>query len=259
MKKTYTDFIAASLRPDRYGRKPKLEDLFPRLGANNQVPLSIKQCLEWRLERGNKLLRKIPRKLRKYKFQYEKLQEDYRMWPDLFTGDAIAYHPEGRIKIIYDCEKLRKAHSPEDFILCKPWPHVSDNWKWKYLRLTEEKYHALHGPEFFRKDIDAFIDHEFTKVEEVVNPVLLALVRQDKNLLQRYAHLVFSIPSFTDGMYGNKKERMYVQTANPQEFVLSPWVIEGVANHNSRLRGDLGYSLHYGYGSCQSLLLGKKL
>lgn len=255
MTSQYPDFIHVNMRPDPYRNQKPLEDIFPRLRTNDRVPLSASQCLEWRLERGKKLLSKIPPKNRKYDPDYEPLQKDYRLWCQLITGDALAYHPDGRIKIVYDSEDLRNTHSPEDFILCKYHPEDSDQWKDKFLRLTEERYRQLDGQEFKRKELEKYLHQPLTTIGEILNPFLLMLVRGQKQLLREYARLSLAIPDFVS-RYPKPRSRMQTIIGDPGEFVLSPWRIEGIANHESQVRADWGYGIHYSFGSCQSLLLG---
>ena len=94
------------------------------------------------------------------------------------TGDGIAYHPDGRIKIVPDASPLREMN-PESRLVNGA------------LVLPDGMYEKLEGQEFTRKDIQKYVGDAITSKEAKINPLWQALAR-DPKLLNEYVDLIFA-------------------------------------------------------------------
>jgi len=144
-----------------YGRN--IEQM-PKLIADGRVPMNTAQLMQKRLDVRN--------------------SEDIKSgWLDNYfdTGDAIAYHPDGRSKIILDSQTLREM-TPE-------------SPRWGALILTPEAYDTLEGEEF-KKDqtgklLSTITGDWMSKADVKSHPVWKALAR-DQVLLDDYTDYIFA-------------------------------------------------------------------
>ena len=132
----------------------------PKLIAEGRVPMNVSQLMQRRLETRNGL-------------KYIKTA-----WMDNYfdTGDAIAYHPDGRFKIVLDSQTLREM-TPDT------------QWAGGELLLKEDAYNTLEGEEFKKgklKKVYGWLSNKEVKA----HPVWRALSR-DQALLNDYADYIF--------------------------------------------------------------------
>lgn len=130
----------------------------PKLIADGRVPLSVAGLMERRLRATNSV----------------------ESWRDNYfdTGDAFAYHPDGKFKIVLDAQPLREI-TPES--------RLSQG----ALILADGMYETLQGVEFTRTQLADILDDdlEASKVKE--HPVWKALARDD-TLLNEYIDVMFA-------------------------------------------------------------------
>ena len=140
-------------------------DRMPELVAQGYSPISVAGIMEQRLNA----------------WQSDD-QELAQLWGKNYfdSGDGIMYHPDGRIKVVPDSETLRKVN-----------PNTPLRWYGAQV-LSEGSFDKAQGEEFSRKDVKRFAN-EYLKQKDVLNnPIWLALVRGDKELLKDYAGQVYS-------------------------------------------------------------------
>ena len=107
-----------------------------------------------------------------------------------FTGDGIVYHPEGRVKIDLDSERLRKVTLQTR--LC-----------YRALPLQTGEYDSLQAPELSREEAESLMNGEWLKPKQVLDnrawrifarhpDEVPADMAEDVNLLREYNGLVSS-------------------------------------------------------------------
>lgn len=146
---TYTEY---------YGRNT---EQMPKLIADGRVPMNVAQLMQRRLDTRN---------------SDADVKSSYLdNWFD--TGDAVLYHPDGRVKIVLDSQDLRNI-TPESKL------------RNGALILTEDIYNSLQGEEFN--------EGKFGRVNEWLSrnavkshPVWKALAR-NQGLLNDYADYIFA-------------------------------------------------------------------
>ncbi|MBU1051108.1 MAG: hypothetical protein KJ718_00970 [Nanoarchaeota archaeon] len=134
----------------------------PKLNEAGRTPISTARLMQRRLE-----LRKAP--------------EDVKSaWTDNYfdTGDAVAYHPDGRMKVDLDSAQLRQI-TPES-------QRVGGA-----IALTEDLYNAIDAEEFTRAELEGHIGNQLTREQAKANPVWRVLAR-DQALLNDYVDHVFT-------------------------------------------------------------------
>ena len=137
----------------------------PKLIAEGRTPLSVAGIMQRRLDTRN-------------------AHTDVKAsWIDNYfdTGDAVVYHPYGRVKIVLDSQYLREMT-----------PETKRNSG--ALILTLEQYDAMDGEEFKREKIGKTGDWMLKK-DVKVHPVWRVLAR-DQELLNDYVNYIF--------LYGNQ-------------------------------------------------------
>jgi hypothetical protein len=127
----------------------------PLLIAEGRVPMSVADLMKRRLE----------------------TKKNSYIEQGFDTGDAVIYHPDGRIKIVLDSEHLRNMS-------------LNSSGNGKALIIGEDVYKALEGEEFNRKNI-GIIDEDLSREDAKTHPVWKVLAR-DQNLLNDYADFIFS-------------------------------------------------------------------
>ena len=140
-----------------YGRNV---DQMPKLIADGRVPMNTAQLMQRRLDVRNSDA--------KVKSAY---MDNY-----FDTGDAVVYHPDGRVKIVLDSQTLREM-TPDT-------QRVGGA-----LLLTEDVYNALEGEEFKKGKLGKV--NEWLSREDVkAHPVWRVLAR-DQGLLKDYTDHIF--------------------------------------------------------------------
>jgi hypothetical protein len=139
-----------------YGRNV---EQMPALIAEGRVPMNVSQLMQKRLD-----VRNGP----------EAVRTDW--WDYFGTGDAVAYHPDGRVKIVLDSQTLREI-TPDSPIM------------YGALVLTEDAYNALEGEEFKKGKLGK-VDQLMSKKDVKAHPVWGALAR-NQALLNDYANYIF--------------------------------------------------------------------
>ena len=135
-----------------YGRNT---EQMPQLIEEGRVPISVQGVLQQRLHSG---------------------KPD---WKDNYfdTGDALAYHPDGKFKVVPDAQILRDMTE-------------SSGLRSGALELGDGVYESLEGQEFTRKDAEKWVERELTSQEAKSNPLWRALAR-DQDLLNEYVDAMF--------------------------------------------------------------------
>ena len=133
----------------------------PALIAEGRVPMNVSQLMQKRLDVRN---------------SREAVKES---WMDNYfdTGDTVAYHPDGRVKVVLDSQTLREMIPDTEII-------------GGALLLTGDAYNALEGEEFAKGKLGK-IGSRLSKDEVKAHPVWKTLAR-DQGLLNDYADLIFT-------------------------------------------------------------------
>jgi len=136
-------------------------DQMRRLIADDRVPMNTAQLMQRRLDVGNS--------------GDDRLKSTY-MDSLIGTGDIIAYHPDGRVKIVLDSQALRNRTD------LKTYERLSS--------FGEDEYNALEGEEFK----EGMFQHAYrmmSKQDVKAHPVWRILSR-DQKLLDDYTNYIFS-------------------------------------------------------------------
>ena len=149
-KETYKEF---------YGRN---FEQMPQLIVEGRVPMNVSQLMQRRIDVRND-------------------SNDLKSsWMDNYfdTGDAVVYHPDGRVKIVLDSQYLRNMT-----------PKSGRNGG--ALVLIEDVYKSLQGEEF-KKGKFVKVNDPSLSIEDVkAHPVWKVLAR-DQGLLNDYADYIFA-------------------------------------------------------------------
>ena len=131
----------------------RITERMPQLIADGRVPASVSDIMERRLNSKNP------------------------NWKSLYfdTGDMIAYHPDGKFKVVRDAQLLRELSSQSELVNGA-------------LRLADGVYESLDGSEFKRKD--AVFCKDLSAVDTKAHPVW-QFVARDKALLDSYVNAMF--------------------------------------------------------------------
>lgn len=142
-----------------YGRNV---DKMPELIEQGFTPMSMAQVMQRRLD----VLGLTP-------------EVKDAWWMNYFdTGDAVVYHPDGRIKIVLDSQIAREIN---------PKSTLRNN----ALLLPDGMYEQLLGEEFNKEDVAKYAKGESLTLTQVLsNPIWRALAR-DQKLLEEYAKATF--------------------------------------------------------------------
>ena len=137
-------------------------DQMPNLIAKGMTPLSASGLMQ-----------------RKLQSQYGSESVRNSLMRNYFdTGDGIAYHPDGRIKVVHDAKPLREMNSESQLVNGA-------------FVLPDGLYEKLEGQEFTRKNIQKYVGEALTSKEAKSNPLWQALAR-DPKLLNGYVDLIFT-------------------------------------------------------------------
>ncbi len=141
-----------------YGRNV---EQMPKLIADGRVPMNVAQLMQRRLDVRN---------------SDAKVKESY-MDNYFDTGDAIAYHPDGRVKVVLDSQTLRDI-TPET------------QRAGGALLLTENVYNTLQGEEFKKGKLGKVND--WMSREDVKSHPVWKVLARDQGLLNDYADYIFA-------------------------------------------------------------------
>ena len=176
-----------------YGRNT---EQMPKLIADGRVPMSVAGLMQRRLDVRN---------------SDSDVKSSYMdNWFD--TGDAVVYHPDGRVKIVLDSQTLRDM-TPES-------PRNGGA-----LILTAENYDALQGEEFKKGKLGKTGDW-LSRADVKSHPVWKVLAR-DQALLNDYTDYIF-----TEGKH-NTAMGIFPSSANGETSEMRAWYV-------SRLGGGSG-------------------
>lgn len=133
----------------------------PKLVADGRVPMNVSQLMQQRLN-----FRNGP-------------QDVKTAWIDNYfdSGDAVVYHPNGDVKVVFDSQTLREMN---------PQSALANG----ALVLNEDVYKALQG-EVFKKGKLGEVNTDLTRAEAKAHPVWQLLAR-DKALLADYVDFIFA-------------------------------------------------------------------
>ena len=179
-----------------YGRNV---DQMPNLIAEGRTPLSVQGLMKRKLETQN---------------ASEAVRNSW-MHNYFDTGDGVAYHPDGRIKIVPDARPLREMNSESKLVNGA-------------LVLPDGMYEKLEGQEFTRKDIQKYVGDAITSKEAKSNPLWQALAR-DPKLLNEYVDLIFN-QTKQQFSYG-KNMGVYVSDA-PESPAMRLWCVRGLVDRS---------------------------
>ena len=141
-----------------YGRN--IEQM-PKLIADGRVPINVSQLMKRRLDVRN---------------SDDEVKSSYL--DNYFdTGDAVVYHPDGRVKIVLDSQTLREITSQSELINGA-------------LVLTEEAYNTLQGEEFEKGKLGK-VNEGLSREDVKAHPIWKVLAR-DQKLLNDYADYIFT-------------------------------------------------------------------
>ena len=154
-------------------------------------------------------------------------------WNNYFnTGDAVVYHPDGKVKIILDASIMRGVNSESPLFMGR-------------LELGTDRnesvacYDALDGQEFSRKKLGK-VSKRLNIYQVKKHPVWKALAGGDQSLLQEYVDVAFKIYKinsrmgvyFSDSDNGDKRKIAFGNL----------WFL----NDNSYAIGCYGFNHNYG-------------
>lgn len=187
-----------------YGRNT---EQMPKLIAEGRTPLSVSGLMRRRLEARN---------------ASESVKDSW-LYNYFDTGDAMAYHSDGKAKIVLNAKQLRELN---------PESKLGNG----ALILPDGIYESLEGQEFSRSNLEKHASGDWLKQREAKsNPIWQALAR-DKALLEEYTNLVFS--------QGYDKA-MALYRASPQDIpTMRSWFVGRLVvsvRSGAYGRGHLGY------------------
>ena len=194
-----------------YGR---IIEQMPKLVAEGRTPLSVSGLMRRRLEVLNS-----PGNVRS------------SYWDNYFdTGDAIAYHPDGKAKIVLDTRQLREL---------TPSSQLKDN----ALVLPAGVYDELEGVEFSREDLEKYASGEWLKQKDVTSNKIWQALARDGKLLDDYAKAVFS--QVRERYDSNISMALFVDSARDVPIIRS-WYVGRLdddfrSNASGRCHLDGGY------------------
>src|SRR3989344_8579206 len=133
----------------------------PKLIADGRVPMSVAGLMQRRLDVRN--------------FDADVKTSYLDNYFD--TGDAVVYHPDGRVKIVLDSQTLRDVTPKSELINGA-------------LVLTEDAYNVLQGEEFKKGKLGK-VNEGLTREQAKAHPVWKVLAR-DQALLNDYVDYIFA-------------------------------------------------------------------
>jgi len=192
-----------------YGRNV---EQMPKLIADGRVPMSVAGLMQRRLDVRNSDA--------DVKSSY---MDNY-----FDTGDAVAYHPDGRVKIVLDSQTLRDM-TPES------------QRNSGALVLTNDVYDSLQGEEF-KKGKLGNVNDGLSRADVKAHPVWKVLAR-DQALLNDYTDFIFGEyqPRFAkdSALDDLKLMGIYPGSANGTAPEMRAWYVNRLDNR-SNANGRLG-------------------
>ena len=184
-----------------YGRNV---EQMPKLIAEGRIPMSVAGLMQRRLEVRNSDADVKSSYLDNY----------------FDTGDAVVYHPDGRVKIVLDSQTLRDMTSES--------PRSNGA-----LILANEVYDTLQGEEFEKENLGK-INERLLREDAKAHPVWKVLAR-DQTLLNDYVDYIFA----------ERNQRFHYDTAmgvfldskgdNPK---LRAWYFDRLGGRSNVISGD---------------------
>lgn len=229
-----------ALKFELFGGRTHVE--MPKLIASGFVPSSAAQIMRGRLE--------------------GKLDWDDS---DFASGDVIVYHPDGRVKLVYDSEDLRRLAPPE--LSSNPeewgtWASIDKDLR----RLTREQsyglvlpdcgaWESLDGRVFDRDEIAKYAGKYQSKDSAKGNPFWQWLSRGDHGLLGAYVDQMFSR---INSLY-SRDNAMAISVAQNNPNIPVPsirlWSLGGATNSSGGGNANGVYHLVF---DCTNTLVGVK-
>jgi len=188
-----------------YGRNV---EQMPKLIADGRVPMNVAQLMQKRLDVRN---------------PDEKVKTSY-MDNCFDTGDAVVYHPGGRVKIVLDSQVLREMNSDSK---------RNDG----ALIITPEQYDAMPGEEFKEGKLGK-LNGGLSIKDVKAHPVWRVLAREQE-LLNDYVDFVFAEGKQRFGY--DTAMRVYLNQAQGQKPEMRAWFVGGLGGGSGAGGwGDLG-------------------
>lgn len=164
----------------------------PKLIADGRVPMNVSQLMQRRLDVRN---------------SDDKVKTS--LMDDSFdTGDAVAYHPDGRVKIVLDSQTLREMT-----------PATPRNYG--ALILTGDVYDSLQGEEFKKGKLGK-VNDSLSKADVKAHPVWKVLAK-DQGLLNDYADYIFAEGKKRFGY--DKAMGVYPDSAS-NDVIMGAWFVD---------------------------------
>ena len=138
----------------------KAEELMPLLAADNRRLMNVAEVMKQRVEICKK---------------HKQPSTSYWWKMPCFTGDAILYHPDGKLKFELD-SKGAATLGPDAVIT-----------RWGGEQLVDGVYESVDGPEFTRKEFARLTRvWQSTESPGQINNPLWQILARDKALLEAY-------------------------------------------------------------------------
>lgn len=201
--------MALKLNPTReayeefYGRNT---DQMPKLIAGGRVPMNVSQLMQRRLDVRN---------------SDDEMKSAY-MDNYFGTGDAVVYHPDGRVKVVFDSQHLRDIN-------------LDSTIRSGALILSQDVYKTLEGEEFKKGKLGK-VENLLSLAEVKDHPVWRILAR-DQNLLNEYADYILAEGKQRFGY--DKAMGVYLDSASDTVKLRSWYVYWLVDGSNAVGRDDL--------------------
>ena len=197
-----------------YGQNVKQ---MPKLIVDGRVPMNVSQLMQRRLDVRNS----------------DKSVKSSYMDNYFDTGDAVVYHPDGRVKIVLDSQTLRDM-TPES------------QRNSGALVLTNDVYDSLQGEEF-KKGKLGDVNDGLSIADVKAHPVWKVLAR-DQALLNDYTDFIFGEyqPRFAkdSALDDLKLMGIYPGSINGTAPEMRAWFVYGLEGGSYALGGsDLGIDL----------------
>ncbi len=188
----------APIRETYKGFYGKDTEEMPLIKADGRIPMNTSQLMQRRLELVNGPAG--PR--------------DFYTSTPLSTGDAIAYHPSGRVKIILNSKSIMDM-TPEA-------PRIGGD-----LLIIEDVYPSLEAQEFRIKDLGKI--NERLSRDEAKNSLVWKILSRDQSLLEEYVDYVFSTVEKRFGYQSAMGVYLDSPSARPK---IREWTIFGLGSRS---------------------------
>ena len=193
-----------------YGRN---FEQMPKLIADGRFPMNVAQLMQRRLHVRNS----------------DNAVKSSYMDNYFDTGDTIVYHPDGRVKIVLDSQKLRDMNSETQI-------------NGGALVLTGEVYDTLQGEEFKKGKLGK-VNDSLSRKDVKAHPVWKVLAR-DQALLNDYADFIFAEGKerfsydTAMGIYPSSAGGIYPSSAGGYTPEMRAWYVGGLGDRSYALGGS---------------------